>query len=106
LSFIERSTSRGEAAYRPAVRGCLRGGLRADLEERDRKALNLPRASAKPLPETGHRDGLSWDEYRDLYYPNSRRHTLEAIVAYGDYKRSSKDDKRSSKLAGNGAHVS
>jgi hypothetical protein len=26
--------------------------------------------------------------FRDLYYPDSRRHNLEAIVAYGPYKRS------------------
>ena len=28
------------------------------------------------------------DDFRDLYCPNSRRHTFEAIVAYGAYKRS------------------
>ena len=32
-------------------------------------------------------DGLAWDQFRDLYYPNSRRHNLSAIVAYGEYKR-------------------
>ena len=35
-----------------------------------------------------HRDGLDWDNFRDLYYPDSRRHDFEAIVAYGAYKRS------------------
>ena len=64
---------------------------RADREERDRKAWNLPRgARARRASDAGHRDGLDWDEFRDLYYPNSRRHTLEAIVTYGDYKRASK----------------
>jgi hypothetical protein len=43
------------------------------------------RASAK----TTHGDGLDWDGFRDLYYPDSRRHNLEAIVAYGAYKKSS-----------------
>jgi hypothetical protein len=32
-------------------------------------------------------DGLAWDQFRDLYYPNSRRHNLAAIVAYGEYRR-------------------
>jgi hypothetical protein len=30
---------------------------------------------------------LDWEGFRDLFYPNSRRHHLEAIVAYGAYKR-------------------
>ena len=70
--------------------GASEAAVRADHEERDRKAWNLPRATAKPASAARHRDGLSWDEFRDLYYPNSRRHTLEAIVAYGEYKRSSR----------------
>ena len=63
--------------------------VRADHEERDRKAWNTPRASATTAPKKRHRDGLNWDEFRDRYYPNSRRHTFAAIAAYGDYKRSS-----------------
>jgi hypothetical protein len=38
--------------------------------------------------ETAHRDGLDWDSFRDLYYPDSRRHDFEAIAAYGAYRRS------------------
>ena len=68
--------------------GASEAALRADHEERDRKAWNLPRATARPSSATRHRGGLNWDEFRDLYYPNSRRHTLGAIVAYGAYKRS------------------
>ena len=36
-----------------------------------------------------YRDRLDWDGFRDLYYPDSRRHNLEAVVAYGSYKSSS-----------------
>jgi hypothetical protein len=59
----------------------------ADHRERNRKAWNLPRA-VKTVSYRTHRDGLNWDDFRDLYYPNSRRHNFEAIVAYGAYKRS------------------
>jgi hypothetical protein len=58
--------------------------LRAD-RELDRVAWNLP-------PDPGiashgaYRVGLDWAGFRDLYYPASRRHNLEAIVAYGAYK--------------------
>jgi hypothetical protein len=69
--------------------GALEATVRADHEERDRKAWNTPRAPVTTGSKTRHRDGLNWDEFRDLYYPNSRRHTFGAIAAYGDYKRSS-----------------
>ena len=69
--------------------GASEAAVRADHEERDRKAWNLPRASVTTASKTRHRDGLNWDEFRDLYHPNSRRHNLGAIVAYGEYKRSS-----------------
>jgi hypothetical protein len=60
--------------------------LKADHWERDRVAWNLPR---DPVGIVSHgRDGLDWSSFRDLYYPDSRRHNLEAIVAYGAYKRS------------------
>jgi hypothetical protein len=61
---------------------------RADYLERDREAWNLPRASMETVPQEPYRDRLDWDGFRDLYYPDSRRHNLEAIVAYGAYKRS------------------
>jgi hypothetical protein len=54
--------------------------------KRSRESWNLPRTSAK----TAHPDGLDWDHFRDLYYPGSRRHNFEAIVAYGDYRRTSR----------------
>ena len=60
--------------------------LRDDHRERDRVAWNLPRPSVDVSRAYG--DGLDWDGFRDLYYPDSRRHDLEAIVSYGAYKRS------------------
>jgi hypothetical protein len=64
----------------PAVRAA----PTADRRKRARKRWNVPRGSV----ETAHRDGLDWDSFRDLYYPDTRRHNLEAIVAYGEYRRS------------------
>ena len=57
--------------------------LRADDLKRDREAWNLPRASVETVSVGAYRDGLDWDGFRDLYYPDSRRHNLKAIVAYG-----------------------
>jgi len=51
--------------------------------KRGREAGQLPPSSAR----TTHPHGLDWDHFRDLYYPGSRRHNLEAILAYGDYRR-------------------
>jgi hypothetical protein len=62
--------------------------LEADHLERDREAWNLPQAPVEAVSPGVHRDGLDWDGFRGLYYPDSRRHNLEAIVAYGAYKRS------------------
>ena len=62
--------------------------LTADHRERDRETWNLPRAPVTTVADSAYRDGLDWDGFRDLYYPDSRRHNLEAIVAYGAYKTS------------------
>ena len=64
-----------------------RAAVRADHSERDREAWNLPRARADTLVRSAYRGGLDWNGFRDAYYPGSRRHNLEAIVAYGAYKR-------------------
>ena len=66
--------------------------VRADHQERDRKAWNFPRASVRTAPRRRHRDGLDWDSFRDLYYPSTRRHDFDAILAYGNYKRSPQAD--------------
>ena len=54
-------------------------------QERNREAWNLPRAVHNRASGT-HRDGLDWAEFKERYYPGSRRHNFEAIVAYGDYR--------------------
>jgi hypothetical protein len=66
--------------------------VKADHQERDRKAWNLPRASVRTGPRRSHREGLDWDGFRELYYPSTRRHDFEAIVAYGNYRRSLQAD--------------
>ena len=65
----------------------LQAAVKADHQERDRKAWNLPRASVEAAEQVRYRDGLEWDSFRDLYYPSTHRHDFEAIVAYGDYRR-------------------
>ena len=62
--------------------------LKADHWERDRVGWNLPRDPVEIVSYDDYRDGLDWDDFRDLYYPDSPRHNLEAIVTYGAYKRS------------------
>ena len=49
-------------------------------------AGQVPHTPSAP-GETARRDGLDWDAFRELYYPDSRRHGLAAIVAYGEYRR-------------------
>ena len=61
--------------------------LRAD-RELDRVAWNLP-PDLVIASRGAYRDGLDWAGFRDLYYPASPRHDLEAIVAYGAYRRTS-----------------
>jgi len=70
-----------EGPSRPATQTSLRAH-----RTRRREAWNLPRVSAT----TAHPDGLDWDHFRDLYYPDSRRHNFEAIIAYGDYRSTSR----------------
>jgi hypothetical protein len=62
-----------QSPTKPLAEGAAQATLAADRRERDREA---------------HRDELNWDGFRDLYYPDSRRHDLKAIVAYGSYKKS------------------
>lgn len=59
---------------------------RADREF-DPVAWNLPRNPPEMVSHGAHGDGLDWDRFKDLYYPDTRRHDLDAIVAYGAYKR-------------------
>jgi hypothetical protein len=41
-------------------------------------------------------DGLDWQTFSAAYSPGRRRHDLEALTAYGAYRRSHAADKRTS----------
>ncbi len=60
--------------------------LRAHRRQR-REQSNLAPASTET---TSRRAALDWYGFRDLHYPGSRRHKLEAIVAYGAYRKGSR----------------
>jgi hypothetical protein len=65
-----------------------RAAVGADRVERDREAWNLPRAPVGTVTRRVRQRGLDWEDFRDLYYPGTRRHNFRAIVAYGAYKKS------------------
>jgi hypothetical protein len=44
-------------------------------------------------------DGLSWEGFSAKYFPESRRHNLKAIVAYGAYKRGSPQGRENAEMA-------
>lgn len=73
------AASSGEAA---------RTAVKADHQKRNREAWNLPRASVPVVFPRRYRDGLDWDDFRDLYHPDGRRHDFKAVAAYGVYKNS------------------
>ena len=41
-------------------------------------------------------DGLDWQSFSAAYFPGRRRHDLEGLTAYADYRRSSAVDAQSS----------
>ncbi len=41
-------------------------------------------------------DGLEWQAFAAVYFPGRRRHDLDALTAYGAYRRSLAVDARSS----------
>jgi hypothetical protein len=46
------------------------------------KIVESALASSSEVP-----NGLDWQRFGEAYFPGSRRHDLEAIAAYGAYKR-------------------
>ncbi len=54
----------------------------------NRKARSLPRSSGEAVSLEPVGDELDWEGFVAAYFPESRRHDLEALVAYGAYKRS------------------
>jgi hypothetical protein len=55
---------------------------RAERRREVTKAVGSSRESGAEVP-----NGLDWERFRAAYFPGSRRHNFEAIVAYGAYKR-------------------
>jgi hypothetical protein len=55
---------------------------RAERKLEVTKAVGSARESSAEVP-----GGLDWQRFRAAYFPGSRRHDLEAIAAYGAYKR-------------------
>jgi len=63
------------------------------------KPPSPPKGEGKPTPDVPERvgaavaspedapAGLDWQAFSAAYFPGSRRHNLEAIVAYGAYER-------------------
>ena len=51
-------------------------------------------ASSAPAP-----DGLDWQAFSAAYFPGRRRHDLEALTAYGAYRRSRTLDEHPSSQA-------
>ncbi len=44
-------------------------------------------------------DGLDWQAFSAAYFPGRRRHDLEALTAYGAYRRSPTPDEHPSRQA-------
>jgi hypothetical protein len=61
-------------------------GMEPSDWQRDQVAWNLPRAPHGAITREPYRDQLGWDEFVAAHFPESRRHNLEAIVAYGAYR--------------------
>ena len=81
LSVASCSGSAGEDRRRSAgVSGA--PASRAERKLEVTNAVGSARESSAEVP-----DGLDWERFRVAYFPGSRRHNLEAIVAYGAYRR-------------------
>jgi len=65
-----------------------RAAVNAGDWKRDQEAWNLPRGPAAPGAHNPQRPELDWRAFSAANYPGSRRHNLEAIVAYGIYRSS------------------
>jgi len=72
-----------------------RASVSADDLRRDDEAWNLPRPSVETAGQAAAREELDWDGFVHAYFPGSRRHDLDVIVAYATYRRTGAvDDQR------------
>lgn len=69
------------ARYYGGQREARRGGRLALVQPPSPLLVDVAHASERV-------GSLDWDSFRDLYHPDSRRHDLTAVVAYGEFKRS------------------
>jgi hypothetical protein len=63
-----------------------RAPVEATDRERDAVAWNLPTAPRETIARDDPRDHLEWPEFVAAHFPKSRRHNLEAIVAYAAHR--------------------
>jgi hypothetical protein len=56
----------------------------------------IDHAASAPTGSARATDGLDWQSFSAAYFPGRRRHDLEALTAYGAYRRSHEVDARSS----------
>jgi hypothetical protein len=60
--------------------------VEATDRERNAEAWNLPRAPRETIAREAPRDHLEWQEFVATHFPKTRRHNLQAIVAYGVHR--------------------
>ena len=80
-----------DAERRPALDGRPKGET----------TLDAPASTASAVASaTGPTDVLDWQGFCAAYFPARRRHDLEAVAAYGAYRRSHEVGERSPDAAG------
>jgi hypothetical protein len=75
--------------------------MRAETEQRrsigfETKRLVTNHVASAVAGSARVTDGLDWQTFSAAYFPGRRRHDLEALTAYGAYRRSHEVDARSS----------
>ena len=75
--------------------------MRVEAEQRRSTGFETKRSATNHVASAvagGARvtDGLDWQSFSAAYFPGRRRHDLEALTAYGAYRRSHEVDARSS----------
>jgi hypothetical protein len=71
----------------------------AGMSDVERKRPLTESAGSAVASHADAPDGLDWQTFSAAYFPGRRRHDLEALTAYGAYRRSRTLDERPSRLA-------